>query len=369
MWKKFVICTTLIFLFTLKFELINNVIAILILFALKDELKLLTSGVVTLALIVLFLVPFYFFYFNNIYLKYIIYGSRLLVILFILRRVFSNTSNRYILNLSLELVYYTHVGAIILCYIFPQVNNVFRELFSYSTGSDFRISGFIQGYEFVPFIVLIYLAYEFKINGDKLSKNLFFKLVLGGLCILLSGRFGFIPLSFFLSWIFVKNFYILKFSFIVSLGFVLSGFLEDQIMNIINTGNLVLGMLSDIENLELHQYNDIKRDGQYNLSPLTWYYEFRTPFENWIAHIFPGDVKFVDSGPSFLLLNFGFIVTIFLYIMYFRAINMSVNEGIPIFVVIIILLVDLKFRLLYTLMPSVWLLVNHVNYKFNKQSL
>jgi hypothetical protein len=121
--------------------------------------------------------------------------------------------------------------------------------------------------------------------------------------------------------------------------------------------------------LELHQYNDIKRDGQYNLSPLTWYYEFRTPFENWIAHILPGDVKFVDSGPSFLLLNFGFIVTIFLYIMYFRAINMSVNEGIPIFVVIIILLVDLKFRLLYTLMPSVWLLVNHVNYKFNKQSL
>lgn len=369
MLNRLIFCTTLIFLLTLKFEFINNVIIVLILFAIKDKLKLLTSVVVTLALISLFLVPFYLFYFNNIYLKYIIYGFRLLVILFIAKKVFSNISMRYILNLSLELVYYTHVGAILLCYIFPQVNIVFRELFSYSTGSEFRVSGFIQGYEFVSFIVLIYLAYEFKINGDKLSKNFFFKLILGGLCIMLSGRFGIIPLSFFISWIFVKNFDLYKFSFLVLLFIVFSGFLEDQIMNIINTGNLVYGMFTDLENLDLQQYNVIKRDGQYNLSPLTWYYEFRTPFENLLTHILPGDVQFVDSGPSYLALNFGFLVTFFLYIIYFRAINISMNEGIPIFVVIIVLIVDLKFRLLYTLMPVVWLLVNHLNYKYNKQSL
>lgn len=372
MWTKFTITTTLIFLLTLKFELVNNVIVIFACLATIDKLKFSTYLIVFLVLIILYFIPFYLVYLNEVYFKYIIFGFRFSVILFVIKVIFEGVSMKNILNKSLKSIYYIHVGAILLCFLWPQLNNVFRNLFSYSTGSEFRISGFIQGYDFVPFIILIYLGYEFKIIGEKLTSFFLLKLLLGSIAIFVSGRFGIIPLGLFLLFVFIKSFNLLKLFLLVSFGFALSFFVQDifqeRFANILSTSNLIYEMLTNIDNIDYAKYRDINVDGQYNLSPITFYNEFLKPFQNWGSHIFPGSLELVDSGPSFLALNLGFFVTIFFYILYFKGINLSIGMIVPISIILIVLLVDLKFRSIYSLTPTVWLVVNHVNYKYNKIS-
>jgi hypothetical protein len=370
MWTKFIISVSLIFLLTLKFEFVNNIILIFVFLAIKEKFKFSTSIVMFLVLTALYFIPFYLVHLNEIYFKYILYIFRLLMILFVIKVIFSGVSMRGILDKSLKLIYYTHVGAILLCFLSPQLNSVFRNLFSYSTGSEFRISGFIQGYDFVPFIILIYLAYEFRINGEKLTKGFLFNLFFGSIAIFFSGRFGLIPLGFFLFFVFIKSFDLFKFGFLISFGVAFSVFFQDlfqdRFENILNTSNLMYEMLTDIENIDFARYGEIKIDGQYNLSPLSFYNEFLKPFKNWDSHIFPGSQEFVDSGPSFMALNLGFFVTVIFYMLYFKVINFSSGAIVPISIVIIVLLIDLKFRSLYSLTPAIWLIVNHANYKYQK---
>ena len=125
----------------------------------------------------------------------------------------------------------------------------------------------------------------------------------------------------------------------------------------------------DIEKVDNSFFDGQKIEGQYNQSPLTWYYEFTIPFRDLKHYILPGKMRSVDSGPSFFILNFGIFIAILLYVLYFFLIKYVTKEKIPLLVVVLILCADLKFRLMYSLMPLIWLLLNHYNYINKKGEL
>ena len=51
-----------------------------------------------------------------------------------------------------------------------------------------------------------------------------------------------------------------------------------------------------------------------------------------------------------------------MYYVFFKLIKIYYKINLPLIVVIIFLLVDIKFRSLYVLLPTIWLLSNHINY-------
>jgi hypothetical protein len=118
----------------------------------------------------------------------------------------------------------------------------------------------------------------------------------------------------------------------------------------------------DLDEVDNSFFDGKEVEGQYNQSPLTWYFEFVIPFKEIGNYLSPGKLYVVDSGPSFFVLNFGLFLAVFLYIFYFRMFKLVTKKHIPFLVVVIILAADLKFRLLYSLMPLMWLIVNHFSY-------
>ena len=106
-------------------------------------------------------------------------------------------------------------------------------------------------------------------------------------------------------------------------------------------------------------------EGQYNLSPITLAMEIINPFVVWRDHILPSTFRVVDTGLSYLILNLGFIGAFFMYVFFFMVIKVYLRKSIPIIVMAVFLLIDLKFRSAFTLMPTLWLLINHVNYVKN----
>ena len=108
--------------------------------------------------------------------------------------------------------------------------------------------------------------------------------------------------------------------------------------------------------------NSINVEGQYNLSPLILLNEMLIPFYNWESYFLPSSFKTVDPGPSYMILNLGFIITIFLYIYFFKVIKYYTKFSIPIVVILIFLSIDFKFRSLYVLFTTFWLVCNHINY-------
>jgi hypothetical protein len=120
--------------------------------------------------------------------------------------------------------------------------------------------------------------------------------------------------------------------------------------------------VDDLDMVDNSFFDGKEIEGQYNQSPLTWYFEFVKPFKEIGNYLSPGKLYVVDSGPSFFVLNFGLFLAVFFYIFYFRIFKSVTRKQIPFLVVVIILAVDLKFRLLYSLMPLMWLTVNHFSY-------
>jgi hypothetical protein len=355
-----------VFLFTLKFEVVNNLLILLFLFfvLMRKEIKIPKESIIYLTWLGIFLVPFFIFFNNFLYIKYLIYVIRLLIILFVANSIFSRNLGKKTLNTILDAIFFIHVLAILICFLSPTVNNVFRSLFSYSTGSSFRISGFIQGYEFVPYFVLINLGYHCIINKYNFSLYFLFKLLLGTFAVVLSGRFGLVPLAFFILALSIKTYDVKKLFLFAILSFAFSGVFSNQITNVKNTVDLLIAVVQNGDNID-GSSNLEEFDGQYNLSPMTFYHEFVKPFASWGSYLFPGPSDLVDSGPSYLALNFGFFVAILLYLIYFKCIKASTKLAVPNIIVMIVLLVDLKFRSIYTLFPAVWLILNHLNYKYS----
>jgi hypothetical protein len=109
--------------------------------------------------------------------------------------------------------------------------------------------------------------------------------------------------------------------------------------------------------LSLEDYGSEKQEGMYQLSPLTLYDEATKPFHDISSYLLPNGIPtVVDSGPSFVILNIGFILFVFLYIYYFKLIYKSITG--VIFLTFLILLMDIKFRIILVMMPTIWIILN-----------
>ena len=243
--------------------------------------------------------------------------------------------------------------------------------FSYAEGSKDRLTGFIAGYEFVPFIMTIYLAYDYLNIGKVISRKFIIKLLLGVLVSLFSGRYSVVPLTILLLFIgFDRRRILLKITiFMGSMGIILLVF-NKIIINIVQTVLLlkdyaIFGAGYDFSKYSSNSPDGVLVENQYNLSPLRLLNEILYPFLRWEDHILPSAMLTIDSGPSYLISNLGFIFSFVLYVFYFKVIGRCFKQTIPIIVVLLFLIIDLKFRSLYVLMPTCWLLINHVNYVNN----
>ena len=147
-----------IFFLTLKFEAINNLF-ILSTFALFfSQIRIKPLAFCFTLFISAILMSYFLFADNQTLLKYALYLLRFIALTYLIFLVLRLEIH---LSSGLEIVFYVHASAIILSFIFPVLHDFLRLYFTYEGGSPFRFSGFIQGYDFVPFIMTIYLAYEY----------------------------------------------------------------------------------------------------------------------------------------------------------------------------------------------------------------
>jgi hypothetical protein len=97
--------------------------------------------------------------------------------------------------------------------------------------------------------------------------------------------------------------------------------------------------------------------GFYAASPLTWIAEFGLIFNNSIEVLFPSKTYFpVDSGPAYIILNSGLLLAIIFYFLFYLFIRSSGVHSL--FLILIILISDLKFRSAFSLFPMFWIYLN-----------
>ncbi len=357
------------FILTLGFESFSNLIVFVLLGLFLKQLKFQSKLLNFSVLLLLFLLPFYFMYFNDFYLKYWTFVLRMLLIVNLFNFLFKFKLKTFDLKPILSTIYYTHVACIFLCFISPQINMVVNNIFAFSErDGNFRVSGFFSGFDIVPFFILVYLAYDYLINKNSFRTSFLVKLLLGAFTIFLSGRFGVIPLALFVGFLFLK-FKNTKWVFLalpILYAFFLSGIFDSRIENIKSTIEMLQVAVVDLEQVDNSFFEGQKIKDQYNQSPLTWYYEFMKPFKDLGQYILPGNKNVVDSGPSFFVLNFGLFIAILLYVLYFYIVKNISKEKVPWIVIILILSSDLKFRYIYSLMPLIWFLLNHLHYTSQK---
>jgi len=355
-----------VFLFTLKFELINNLILLMYALFNLDEIKIKKRSLTLLIIPVLVLLVYSQFFYNVNYAKYCIYAFRLLLILHIANQIIK--SNKISTSSILEKIFFLHVSAVLLCYFFPPINNFFTSVFSYSGGSRDRFSGFIQGYEFVPFVLTIYLTYEYLNIDKKLDAKFVFKLVLGTLASLLSGRYSVIPLTALIGFIALSRGHIpLKVGLFSTTFLIFISVFDSIFANISNTLYLlkdavIFGLDHDFSKYSRFSEGGVVVEGQYNLSPITLAMEAAKPFLSWNEYIMPSSFDVIDSGPSYVILNLGFLLSCYLYVFYFKSIAHYSKSSVPMIVVIVFLTIDIKFKSIFVLLPTCWLVVNHFNY-------
>ncbi len=284
--------------------------------------------------------------------------------------------NKY-LNTIIDCIFYFLCIFNLLCFIFPLFNDYARMLFSYADGSSFRISGLIQAYEFVPYVLLTYVTYKFIANNFVISKLLLFNSLIAIFVSLISGRFAIVLIMIFLFYIFksLKN----KFMVIILMFMGASTVYmvkPDIYRNLYLAFSIGIELLKNFNfeyiHIEESKYvGEIEVEGQYNLSPVTWLNELILPLSSISDHIFPSkEFTQIDPGPSYLILNLGILYFGILYYMYFFIIKKMTSKSIPLIIIILLLFVDLKYKALYSLMPLVWIVTLHINYiktsKFHK---
>lgn len=353
------------FVLTLGFELLSNLIVLSFLPFFLNRLKFRKEVLVTIILLLLLLIPFYLITANGVYLKYWTLTLRMLILVSLFNHIFTFKLKSFELKPILDKIFYVHVFCIIICFLSPRINGIVTNIFAYSVReTNFRVSGFFSGFDIVSFFILVYLAYEYLSARNVLSTSLLIKLFLGAFAIFQSGRFGVIPLAIFVFFLFFKfkNIKWMLLAIPVIIVIFSSGILDNRIENITSTFNMLQVAVDDLDEVDNSFFDGKEIEGQYNQSPLTWYFEFVKPFKEIGNYLSPGKLYVVDSGPSFFVLNFGLFLAVFFYIFYFRMFKLVTRKHIPFLVVVIILAADLKFRLLYSLMPLMWLIVNHFSY-------
>ena len=306
---------------------------------------------------------------NQTLLKYALYLLRFMALTYLIFLVLRLEIH---LSSGLEIVFYVHASAIILSFIFPVLHDFLRLYFTYEGGSPFRFSGFIQGYDFVPFIMTIYLAYEYLNLSKRINAKFIFKLSLGIIASLLSGRYGIVPVVILLAYILLDSrYFVTKVGFTVLATFCFIFIFGDVVQNIYQTSLMLVDYAKYGIDYDFSKYwNDTQRDkGQYVLSPITLLQEITLPLYTWKEHLLPTSIEInLDPGPSYMMMNLGFLITVLLYIFFFKFIKNIYGISIPFIVITIFIIIDLKFKSLYVLMPTLWLLLNHANYANQNKS-
>jgi len=350
-------------------EVVSNVI-VLLLFCIKiEKLKFNKIDLYVLLGFLLVLLPFYLYSGNGVLLRFIVYIPRF-VIIKILAEEYLSIISYDSLRKVLRNVFFVHCIVILLCFVFPPLNTFLNVVLNKAFVSDFRISGLFSGYDFISFFTIFYLYVEYRCNDYKFDKMGYFQLFLGLSATVVSGRFGMVPYIIFIGYIFFKKINLAKIT-VFAVACVGASFLfYDRILLFYNTFLLLKDslQLSDPEKntLSLKDYGSEGQEGFYQLSPLVLYREATMPFNDVLKYIFPNTTATdVDSGPSFVILNLGFILFICLYVYYFKSIYKSING--TLFFTIFILIMDIKFRIILVMMPTAWILLNLNRLKKHEQ--
>ena len=360
------IVTTSIFLLTIKFQVFGNILVGACSALLFSHIKIKPLVFLSLGILSSILLGSFFFAENPVLLKYSFYLMRFLLLACLITLIINSNVN---LSRALEIIFSIHVITILLCSVFPVLNDFLRGYFSYSGGSDQRITGFIGGYEFVAFIIGTYLIYDYLGLSKNINVKFLTKLALGVVASLLSGRYSVIPISILLVYILWGPKYFVSKITVLATG--LAGFIffnGDMVLNITQTVSMLMefaqfGPEHDFSAYSADAPDGVSIESQYNLSPLTLINEIVFPLTSPSDFVLPSAVEIaLDPGPSYMAANIGFILTFLLYLTFFNVIRSIFGVPLPGVVIVIFLVIDLKFRSLYVLMPMVWLLLNHANY-------
>ncbi|WP_374174032.1 hypothetical protein [Flavobacterium tructae] len=341
-------------------ELLSNAIILTLLCAQSKELKFRKIDLFVTILIPLILLPFYLYSLNEHLLRIILYVPRFLIIILVFQNFLSSISYK-LLRSILQTVFIIHCFVILICAAYPPLNVFFNVVLGKTFTSEFRISGLFSGYDFVSFFTVLYLYGEYRCNDYKFNIFGYLQLLLGFAATLVTGRFGIVMYLVFFVIIFFKKITFYKILSLVLSGFVLFLLFYERIVLFYSTFLLLKDtlQLDDPENstLSLEDYGSEKQDGMYSLSPLTLYEEASKPFKDVTKYILPNPVAtVVDSGPSFIILNLGFILFFLLYFYYFKLLYRSFT-GIT-FITVLVLIMDFKLRIILTMLPTIWILVN-----------
>ncbi|URC13107.1 hypothetical protein [Flavobacterium sp. B183] len=357
---KYLVYFIVIFLLTMGSELLSNLIILILLCTQFKELKVKISDLLLTILIPLILLPFYLYSLNEHLLRIILYVPRFLIIILVFRSFLSNVSYG-LLRSILQMVFFIHCFIILLCAAYPPLNVFFNVILGKSFTSEFRISGLFSGYDLISFFTVLYLYGEYRCSDYKFNLFGYLQLLLGFAATLVTGRFGIVVYLVFFCIIFFKKITFYKIISLVLSGVILFFLFYQRIVLFYSTFLLLKDTIQlddqETSTLSLEDYGSEVQDGMYSLSPLTLYEEAARPFKDITKYIFPNTIaSVVDSGPTFIILNAGFILFFVLYFYYFKLIYRSFT-GIT-FITILILIMDFKIRIMFTVLPAIWILVN-----------
>lgn len=254
-----------------------------------------------------------------------------------------------------DLIYKVNISILLLSYLFDSV----AVLFSRAGVGPERLGGLI-GYDFVAFFVSIYIISRIETGRLLFRWPLFFHLSLATFATLNSGRFGFFILLILYSYVFMRFASVKTLIIILVVGVVGYTINSDRINLIFNT---VLGIYEYVTTNSSEAFSSISVEdatGFYAASPLTWIGEFGLAFSTLPEHLLPSSsYTAVDSGLAYMILNSGFLLSFLFYGLLFSFLRSAHARNV--FIVLIFVATDLKFRSAFSVFPMLWIYLNCVD--------
>jgi hypothetical protein len=276
----------------------------------------------------------------------------LIIINIILFSVVSSKSWRNNLNYVAEVVYKFNIAILLISFFFDPVAILFGRA---GVGAE-RLGGLV-GYDFVAFFVSIYIISRIETGRLLFRWPLFLHLSLATFVTLNSGRFGFIILLLLYLYVLARFATIRAVSIMLAVGVVGYLFNSERVSLIFNT---LFGVYEYLALGSGDAFDSISADatgGFYAASPLTWLGEFGMAFKHLPEYLLPSNVHLaVDSGPAYMILNSGLCLTILFYWLFFWVLKMA--HATNIFIILIIIATDLKFRSAFSVFLMLWIYIN-----------
>lgn len=282
----------------------------------------------------------------------VIRGAILIVLNVLLFSIVTNVTWERNRGYVVTAFYWINVAILVLSYAFAPV----AALLGMADTSLERIGGLI-GYDFIAFFVSIYIISKIESGELLFGWRLVLHLALATFVTLNAGRFGVVIL--FLLYIFIlfkfASFKALFYFFVLALIGYLSN--SDRIDLILSTLHGVYAFVVDGSDEVMLAIPRSSAAGFYAASPLSWISEFNSAFRNIQEHIFPSsDYLPVDSGPAYMVLNSGFLLTVLYYLLLLRFLNKM--RSINIIIMVILFATDLKLRSAFSVFPMLWIYLN-----------